>query len=225
MRLRKLKWNQHPILGDLELDFINKNINEPYSTIILAGENGTGKTTILETINIFLSIGDFTPFSYIEYQVEKGIYTAIPPSSTNHISTFFDIIDINGEITHIRSDRSNSPDSISKDALDPRSYGTILSKPRADFKTNKISSTSSSDIDQGKYNSDDSDDFTSITQLLVDIEALDHEQYLSINKEREKGENSPLSPSEFEPSSKIHRFKRAFNAFFETIKYNQVSTR
>ncbi len=38
------------ILNGLELDFYNKIMEKPYSTIILAGENGCGKTTILYEI-------------------------------------------------------------------------------------------------------------------------------------------------------------------------------
>lgn len=50
--ITKLKWKDHPILGNLELNFTNSS-GKPYNTIVLAGENGTGKTTILETL-IFL---------------------------------------------------------------------------------------------------------------------------------------------------------------------------
>ena len=75
MKIRKVKWANHPILGNLELDFINPATNKPYSTIVLAGENGTGKTTILETINTFLCFGTFVPFNYIEYELYE--YLAI----------------------------------------------------------------------------------------------------------------------------------------------------
>ncbi|WP_423814924.1 AAA family ATPase, partial [Pseudomonas viridiflava] len=54
MKLRKVKWNKHPILGDLSLDFVNHDTGEPYNSILLAGENGTGKSTILEAISSFL---------------------------------------------------------------------------------------------------------------------------------------------------------------------------
>ena len=41
-----LKWNNYNALGNLELDF-SKADGTVYNTIVLAGENGTGKTTIL----------------------------------------------------------------------------------------------------------------------------------------------------------------------------------
>ena len=42
MKLRKIKWQSHQILGDLMLDFTNTTTDKPYDTIIIVGENGTG---------------------------------------------------------------------------------------------------------------------------------------------------------------------------------------
>lgn len=41
--MSKIKWKNHSVLGNLELDF-TKDDGGVYNTIILAGENGTGKT-------------------------------------------------------------------------------------------------------------------------------------------------------------------------------------
>ena len=49
MRLSKLRFNNHPILGNLSLSFQNQNGNI-YSNIVLVGENGCGKTTILNEL-------------------------------------------------------------------------------------------------------------------------------------------------------------------------------
>lgn len=49
MKIRKISIKDHPILGDLELDFTNQNGNV-YDTIVFAGENGCGKTTILSLL-------------------------------------------------------------------------------------------------------------------------------------------------------------------------------
>lgn len=43
MKIRKVKWANHPVLGNLELDFVNPLTNHPFSTIVFAGENGSGK--------------------------------------------------------------------------------------------------------------------------------------------------------------------------------------
>ena len=64
--IREMKWNNHDVLGNLELDF-SKPDGSIYDTIILAGENGSGKTTILETLSTFLNLGS------IEATVYKGL--------------------------------------------------------------------------------------------------------------------------------------------------------
>ena len=71
--ITKLKWKNHSILGNLELDFTNTS-GIPYNTVILAGENGTGKTTILETLATFLNLGTIKPFEYIEYKIDNDIF-------------------------------------------------------------------------------------------------------------------------------------------------------
>ena len=80
--ITRLKWNNHEILGNLELNF-TKNDGTPYSTIILAGENGTGKTTILETLSTFLNLDSIEPFEFIEYRIANELYKIVPLSEEN----------------------------------------------------------------------------------------------------------------------------------------------
>ena len=122
MKIRKVKWANHPILGNLELDFVNPVTNKPYSTIVLAGENGTGKTTILETLNTFLSIGSFEPFDGIEYEVEVKRYILTPSNIPGSLKTFFTRYDVENDTSeNIHSDRNNNSSSIQSDNKDPRS--------------------------------------------------------------------------------------------------------
>lgn len=50
MFLYQLKIKNHPILKDLNLNFTNPKTKEPYSVVAFVGENGCGKTTILNEI-------------------------------------------------------------------------------------------------------------------------------------------------------------------------------
>lgn len=223
MKIRKVKWANHPILGNLELDFVNPATNKPYSSIVLAGENGTGKTTILETLNTFLSIGSFEPFDRIEYEVEDKRYILTPSNRPGSLKTFFTRYDVENDTSeNIHSDRNNNSSSIQSDNKDPRSYGSVFSRPRADYKTNKIESVKTNELDKNKYDSDKDDNFTSLKQLIVDVQNQDNEQYRDINDKRNQQGQAPMSTADFEPISKIYRFKRAFNGFFETIKYKKV---
>ena len=223
MKIRKVKWANHPILGNLELDLVNPATNKPYSTVVLAGENGTGKTTILETLNTFLSIGSFEPFDAIEYEVEEKRYILTPATIPGSNKTFFTRYDVeNDSSENINTDKFNRPNSIQSDDKDPRSYGSVFSRPRADYKTNKIESVKTNELDKNKYDSDNDDNFTSLKQLIVDVQNQDNEQYRDINDKRNQQGQLPMSTADFEPTSKIYRFKSAFNGFFETIKYKKV---
>ena len=71
--ISRIRWKNHSVLGNLELDFRDEN-RKPSTTIILAGENGTGKTTVLDTLSEFLYLGSITPFDYIEYLIEDDMY-------------------------------------------------------------------------------------------------------------------------------------------------------
>lgn len=211
MKIRNVKWKDHPILGDLYLDFINPISGQPYETIILAGENGLGKSTVLEEISSFLNIGSFKNFECIEYVVNGEIFKAIQPSDGSTITNFFDIENSNGETQKIRSDKSNSFNKIKENHLDIRHYGCIFSKARSDYKTKKITSTSISKLDVDKYDTDTSDDFTSLKQLIIDVVNQDNADYMEINK---KLDAVPMSWPQYYPTSKIYRFKNSFDTFF-----------
>lgn len=49
MKVEKIKFNNHEIFNNLEIDFTNKD-GQILDTIVLIGENGAGKTTLLKSI-------------------------------------------------------------------------------------------------------------------------------------------------------------------------------
>lgn len=220
MTIKKIKWKDHPILGNLELDLINPTTGQPFETIVLAGENGTGKTTILETVSTFLNIGSFEYFDFIEYLATGNTFKAIQPSDNPHnIKDFFDIVVNNTNTVKIRTNKNNNRQDIDTNALDIRHYGCVFSKARADYKTQQITSTTTKHLDTEKYDNDKEDDFTSLKQLIVDIQNQDNSDYVDLNKGL--GTTAKLW-SEFYPTSKIYRFKNAFDNFFGKLKYEKV---
>ena len=48
-KIKRIKFKNHPILRNLELDFCDNN-GKAVDTIIIAGENGTGKSTLLDAL-------------------------------------------------------------------------------------------------------------------------------------------------------------------------------
>jgi predicted ATP-binding protein involved in virulence len=219
MKMKTVKWTNHPILGNLVLDLINPSTNLPYETIIFAGENGAGKTTILESISKFLNIGSFEFFEEIEYIIDEKIFKAVQPSNQSTIKDFFDIIDDQGTRIPIHSNRNNNKQSIETNLLDIRHYGCVFSKARADYKTNQISYATTKQLDIDKYDIDNEDDFTSLKQLIVDVHNQDNSEYAETNKHLG---SFPKTWDEFYPTSKTFRFKNAFDTFFVNLTFDKV---
>lgn len=72
MKIRKLKLSKYKIFDDLELDFTDEN-DKTLNTIVFAGINGTGKTTLLEFIvKILYNVEPFflNHFEFVELEVE-----------------------------------------------------------------------------------------------------------------------------------------------------------
>jgi predicted ATP-binding protein involved in virulence len=49
MKIRKIEFTNHPIFDNLKLDFTDKD-GKTLNTIIIAGENGVGKSLLLNEI-------------------------------------------------------------------------------------------------------------------------------------------------------------------------------
>lgn len=219
MKIKSVKWKEHPVLGNLFLDFFNNELNKPYETIVFAGENGTGKSTILEELSSFLNLGDFKNFEYVEYMLNGEIYKAIPTTDGNTHPTFFDLKDSNGTVTKIRCDKNNNVQDVKSNKTDLRHYGCVFSKARSDYKTQKITTTSTKTLDTEKYDIDTNDDFTSLKQLIVDVVNQDNSDYTETNK---KLGQRPMTWDDFYQTSKMFRFTSSFDDFFDNLKYGKV---
>ena len=218
MKILSIKWRNDPILGDLHLNCSDPS-HSAYSTIVIAGENGIGKSTILERISNFLNLGSFSNFEYIEYMVNGKVLRAVPAVLNFKYDNFFDIQLEDGRKIEIRSDRANNLDQIDSNEEDLRRYGCVLSKARANYKTEKITYTKTSQLDADKYDGDNSDDFTSLKQLIVDVANRDNSSFARLNRD---DPSKTVSWATFYKDSNIFRFREAFNSFFEELAFDDV---
>ena len=223
MKIRKVKWQNHPVLGNLELDFTRPD-GTVYDNIILIGENGSGKTSVMETIGTFLNIGPFDEFEYLEFEANGSVHRALHRDDRQANPTFFRLQNMaDGEIRAINTDKNNSPYRIAATPDDPRSYGCAISKARANYKTDKITHVKASAIDDNKYSNDNDDDFTTLKQMFVDIVAQDEHDYTIINEGKSHADT--ITVEYFRQNySKQYRFIRAFDDFFADrgLKYSEV---
>lgn len=213
--IKTVKWKDHPSLGNLELNFC-KDDGTPYNTIILAGENGTGKTTVLETLSDFINNGKFFFFDYLKYIVDDD-YIIKKSGKYPNDKLYVTIIN---EKTGIRNDvLITSKNEKNKNNI--RYYGCIYSKARSGFHIDSVDSVKTSLIDNNKYENDATDNFTSIIQLLVDIKSQDNEDWANECKIGTKRDYN----KDFFPNSRMFRFENAFNNFFSgSMKFKNIAT-
>lgn len=219
MKIIRVKYKSHPILGDLELDFTNVNDGSIYQNIVIVGENGTGKTSILTTISDFLNEGSFGYFDYLEYEADGKRYKAEQLADKSlmygfHKRTCLD----SGKVENIDRNGNNSADIMRSDHEDPRFYGCVFSKARADYKTERIENVRTSKIDSGKHLRDEDERYTSLKQLLVDIKAQDEHDFAELCKPQAK------KWADYEAQSRSYRFESAFNGFFDSLQFKGIET-
>ena len=218
--IKTVKWKDHPSLGNLELDFC-KDDGAPYNTIILAGENGTGKTTVLETLSEFLTLGSIKNFEYIRYIANGENYLARPSNVHDTPGYHVRIKESTGEEKDVLCGKGVNEDRIKKDLLDIRHGGCVYSKARSGFHINNVDSVKTSLIDNNKYENDATDNFTSIIQLLVDIKSQDNEDWANECKIGTKRDYN----MDFFPNSRMFRFENAFSNFFsDSMKFKNITT-
>lgn len=217
--LKKIKWNNHYSLGNLELDF-KKDDGSAYNTIVLAGENGTGKTTILETLSGFLNGYSMQPFEYIEYGAAGIDYHIIPHDTNGKIGFHKRAIVGTEEYENVYTGRNNNEEVMRNDVKDIRHYGFVYSKARSGFNTGQVTSITTQQVDAEKFEPDEQENFTRIKQLIVDIEQQDDAAWraetLQKNVTDQKYEDFVTE------RSKGYRFQKAFNEFFGDVKYKGI---
>lgn len=209
--IKNLKFKNHKVLGNLSLDF-SKDTGEPYNTIVLAGENGSGKTNVLNAISDYLTFGSVASFDYLNYFVENTEYKIIPHEEEERAKAG----------THYRLKPDGTKKTVyssqsHEDKTDLRNYGCVYSKSRTGFNTKPIQSTTTLELDSGFYDRDDNDDYTLIKQLLVDIQDQDNATYSALGKQY-----GSYDYDKFEKTSKSYRFKKAFNNFFNDVKLKNI---
>lgn len=214
--LLRVRWGEWRQIARLDLDLSDPS-GRPYKTVVLAGENGTGKTTILDTLSTFLNLDTIEPFELIEYEA-SGQHVTIRPSSEHPEYGWHDrSVEGSDNWDRITSNRNNQPGTIDADPFDLRGYGCVYSRARSGFSTEPIKSSTTQQLDDSKHIDDRDDDYTSIKQLLVDIEAQDSSDFFELGRKQ-----GNVSYPDFEPSSRISRFRAAFNGFFDSLTFEGV---
>lgn len=239
MRIKSIRVENNNILGNIFLEFTDPN-GEILNTVIIAGENGTGKSTILNIIYEFSNYGVINnPASeekrtFITQLSQQDIEKII---GHKHSKAYFADGILNNELQFYYDLSIQNWDQIKitfKDLLGNNKefqggifaveelipiFKTIFSDVEINFSTNNISNVTSKDIDEKIINSiKSSPDLASdITQLLIDIQALDAEEFMNW------GRNNIDKPVDVDMMDiRMRRFKQAFNFMFPSKRFKGV---
>lgn len=265
MKIHKIKvLESERFPGEFEIDFTDEN-GIPYSEVIIAGENGVGKTAILSLINQSLNWTELSRSSHDDRTFIEAKYEVHVSFSNKEILTFqesnspalnavFKVGEANeNEIYLLEIDTLNDPhqrqslfhalDNGKKVAhrhhsiqgrndIDWSGYvRSLFMLPEIQFSGEPVRETRSSLLDSKTGNNKFLGRETqSIKQLIVDVAIGDAS---TTDQELKAFRNNPnlrddsvlfmARYDELDKSSRISRFRNAFNTFFDDLKFVGVS--
>lgn len=194
-KLQEIKITSHPAFAkESTLTFFDKteSIDNIPSFIFLAGENGSGKTSILDLI--FNSLG----------KTEKGY---LVPVEGSELEAELSLLD--GE-EYIRI-KVNVEDGRIESNADTKKFKVIYNKVDVSFKKTKITSATATTVDEKENPREESEDLSKIIpQLLVNIKTQDA-TYLDDYVQQHGA--LPV-----EHTRKLDRFTNAFEKMFDGTK-------
>lgn len=219
MKLKKIVYKNHNILGNLEIDFTD-NQGRAKDLIFLAGENGCGKTTIINDIFAVFSNNNLN-FYEIDLELNDGDVEFLEKENDAKFKDFSkrELTIINPENQKYYNINIDNIDNIpSKIFGNPIKYlklyercKCLYSVAEINFPSNRIQNVTSMDIDDLESSEKQTKDISEkITQLLIDIKNSDDTDLADwVN------ENPGKIPPDEIKEKRLRRFKTAFNYMFE----------
>jgi predicted ATPase len=238
MRIRKIKYENHPLFGNTEFDFTNDKGNT-VNTIIIAGENGVGKSLLLNDIFDFsnnkLSENIRDEKKMIEFEITNSDLEILKNHSSlkHYFTTTFStkIFQISYNYNLSSWDQINVSFKING-GFSPPMVGTVFalketkrilnclfSDVEINFNSKSISTVTSGNLDNSSLSSQRSNTnlATEITQLLIDVQSLDA---LELNEWVRNNRGKVVEENIVD--TRIRRFTTAFDYIFETKKYKRI---
>lgn len=211
-KIRRIKFQNHPVLKNLELNFCGAN-GKALDTVIFAGENGTGKSTILDVLYGIASHGVKYPL-FIEVEDETDVFTI----------NYYLKEQKNGNLLIYANDGKGMNVFIGSDKFKNKySFNGIFSDVDINFHAKDISTVTSLTLDSENKSRRSTENLpTQINQLIVDIQAMDDSE-LSMAYRTAKDQGK--STDDIVYLERMPRFTKAFNRMFEELTYSHIENK
>ena len=226
MKFRKVIFYNHPVLGSIGFDFTDAE-GKTVNTIILAGENGCGKSLLLSVLNNYNPSISAKELGYkLNVEVElsgedieaikinKNTNSVMGNLLAGNIVTFVHDTTFQDDLSRVRFSDVNGRTQLTYAhyfSSIPTLYKTVLSDVEINFTPGTINHTTSTHLDREVIRSEKSTQnlATEIKQLLIDINELDNEE-LAQWVDSHPGQ----VPIDSVLHKRIRRFTRAFDKIF-----------
>ena len=239
MKFRKISFENHPILGNMSFDFTDKD-GRTVDTIIIAGENGCGKSVLLNELYQYNPANIVNKEGIIITEIELSQYEKETINGSQNFKRHAlpliaeNIITINQDFSiqnsweqckvqyHCVEDREITTNGniliLNNDIL----FKPIFSDVEINFTPNNIKTVTSSNIDE-KINSaikSSNNIATEITQLLIDIDSSDNSDLAVWVKN-----NPGIAPPYDVQSTRMKRFTNAFHSIFPGKRFVEINNK
>ena len=226
MKIRKISFNNNPILGSVIFDFTDAS-GHTVDTIILAGENGCGKSYLLSFLNTYNPGMRAKDLGFcLEVEVEfsdddirrlhgnKDFENVLGYRYAGNYVTFVhdtSFKDDNSRAKFVNRDGRNDIELAFYFSYESSVYKSVLSDVEINFNPNQVHYTTSSNLDSDIQVSTRSSQnlATEIKQLLVDINELDNDE-LAAWVDSHRGQ----IPDDSVLHKRVRRFTNAFDKMF-----------
>lgn len=209
-KIKRIKFKNHPVLNNLELNFCDINGNA-VDTVILAGENGTGKSTVLDVL-YKMSLHSVDCEFTVELENEGKLLT---------LRYYFKTSDNRNGYLYVNDGKGLDAMVISSDTKNRYKFSGLFSDVDINFKGETISNVTSLELDAFTGSKRSNQNLPKeIKQLLVDIQALD-----DADVSRACRENSDKTIKDLQVKERMPRFTNAFNKMFSSLSYSRVENK
>ncbi len=204
LKIKSIKFKNHPILKNLELDFCDANGNAA-DTVIIAGENGTGKSSLLNYL----------------YSLSSSVVSAESIVMINDDNVDIPLMysyDSKREHIWISDNRGLRTLPGLPELKEKYKMSGIFSDVDINFQADNLSSVTSMALDTSDSSRRSTTDLPKqIKQLLIDVQALDDAELSHAVRE-----NPTKTKAELQVAERIPRFTNAFARMFDGLTYDRI---